>query len=163
MTVATMPQTLYADIDDLKTRVRLDTLLECLDWNRDGVIDTVAAAAILEPASTDIDMELQTCSGIYPEPFRAPFPPSLRDLALDGAQWRLGALYPTFYVIDHMTLRVDTRKRLDRIRTGQLNLGQKPAEPSAIQGGRIWPDLSKVSQKPAIFIQDGTGRWGGVY
>jgi hypothetical protein len=73
-------------------------------------------------------------------------------------------MYPNHYVIDHMTLRTDVRKRLDRIRIGQLNLGQSPPEASAIQGGKLWPPPSSVMGCPgAIFANNQTGKWGGVF
>lgn len=163
MPVVTMPQTLYADLPDLQTRVRQEVLLECFDWNRDGVIDTVPVMEIVNAACTEIDMALQTTAGIYPTVFTAPFPPSLRDLALDGMEWRIGAKYPRFHDIDHVTLCTNTRKRLDQIRKGEFNLGQAPPEPSNIQGGATYPNPRAVNQPGSIFANDRRGNWGGVF
>lgn len=155
-----MTQTVYAGFAELSTRVRGETLIQCLDFDRDGQVDPGPLASIVNPASTDIDMALATTAGIYPSAFVSPFPPALVELALDGMCWRLGAMYPTYYVIDHVALHKSVEQRLDKIRKGQMSLGQTPPEPSAIQGGGVYPAPGSANQPGPIF---GGGKWGGVY
>lgn len=164
MAVSVLAQTLYADLSDLKTRVRPEVLLKCFDWNRDGVIEPETVAEVINAASTDIDAALQTTSGIYPAVFTPPFPPKLRDIALDGMLWRIGAKYPEYYIIDHLALQKHTEGQLSLIRTGKLSLGTPAVEAgSGLQGGSIYPDPGRVMQAGAIFANNRTGRWGGVF
>lgn len=162
MAVETMTQTLYADLEDLRTVVREETLLQCFDWNRDGEIDIPAVMSIcLEPSSVDIDMALQTAAGIYDTPFTPPYPPALKYIALYGCQWRVSARYPTIYQVDIAGFQDKVERELTKIRKGQLSLGRKPPEASgnAIHGGATYPKLGGVTRGP-VFSNSGIGKWG---
>lgn len=158
MATQVMTQTLYADLPELLDRVRMETLLACLDFNRDGQIDTGPLDRIRIPASADIDAALATAAGVYPSGFTAPFPPKLVEIALDGMVYRLGMTYPTVVVVDYNTLMKKVQNDLQMIRKGQLSLGQTPPEPNRVHGGYITPPPNNSGGR--IFKRGG---WGGVF
>lgn len=92
--------TVYASLDDLKGRVRLDVLLKCLDWNRDSVLDEEAfLSALARP--TSIDLEIRFSDLLVKVPGHV-----LREMALDWYVWRMAIMWPTHMQVDAGPLAV---------------------------------------------------------
>ena len=155
--VQALAQTLYADIDELRARIRLETLLRCLDWNNDGVLDTAPLDAIRVPASADIDAALVGSAGVYPKSFTAPFPPKLVEIATNGMVYRVGMMYPTHVVIEWETIMKKVEKDLLAIRKGQMSLGVSPPDPAKNHGGRLFP---MPCNNPGPIFSGKKGKWG---
>lgn len=160
-----MARPIYASLDDLKGRVRIETLLKCLDFARTNTVpDATFRTAIANPSCADIDRRL---GGVFPErvPFAdiaddPPTPDDLKELALDWYVWRLGSLYPTHMQVDVTPLWVKIQGDVKRIRDGLDKLNQAPPDPARTMGGTVGAigDDPPCVPPPAYF--DNTGDYG---
>lgn len=137
-----MPRPIYASLTQLRGRVREETLLDCLDFDRDGSVDeAVFRSAVAEPACADIDRQL---GGVFPAkvPFAdvtddPPPPDTLQELALDFYVHRLGTMYPTHMRVDTDALWKKISADLKRLRDGKDVLARKPPDPARNTGGTV--------------------------
>lgn len=153
-----MPRPIYASLDDLKGRVRIETLLKCLDFARTNTVtDATFRSAVANPSCADIDRQL---GGVFPGrvPFAdidadPPTPEDIKELALDWYVWRLGSLYPTHMQIDVTPLWVKIQSDLKRIREGRDVINQSPPDPARNTGGTVGAigDDPPCSPPPAFF------------
>lgn len=153
-----MPRPIYASLDDLKGRVRIETLLKCLDFARTNTVqDATFRSAVANPSCADIDRQL---GGVFPGrvPFAdidadPPTPEDIKELALDWYVWRLGSLYPTHMQIDVTPLWVKIQSDLKRIREGRDVINQSPPDPARNTGGTVGAigDDPPCAPPPAFF------------
>lgn len=101
----TVPFGTIFNIDDLKTRVRMDTLIECLDWDRDGAVDDEVVKAFAADVEGTIIQRVRAYQGGQPLTIpRAEAVASLHRIAIQYALGKLGASYPNHFVVDHKAL-----------------------------------------------------------
>lgn len=160
-----MARPIYASLDDLKGRVRIETLLKCLDFARTNTVpDATFRTAIANPSCADIDRQL---GGVFPGrvPFAdieddPPTPDDIKELALDWYVWRLGSLYPTHMQVDVVPLWAKIQSDLKRLREGRDVVNQAPPDPARNTGGTVGAigDDPPCSPPPAYF--DNTGDYG---
>lgn len=138
-----MPRPIYASLDQLRGRVRAETLLNCLDWDGTGTVDEDRfRSAVANPSCEDIDRQL---GGIFPG--RVPFadidadpppPTGVQELALDLYVYRLYTLYPPRSPnVDLPAMWVKIKEDMKRLREGLDVLNQKPPDPARNTGGTV--------------------------
>jgi phage gp36-like protein len=148
---------LFANVDPhLMRRLRRETIFELLDPMHTGQLDEGYVQDLEESASTEISMALLTSGGVY-NTFAEPFAKSLELLATDMMVARLGMRYPAIIGVDHVSMMVDVRKRLDMIRTGKMTLGVAPPDPASNHGGVV---LMGAMNHTPMFSNDRSGKWG---
>lgn len=155
-----MARPIYATLTDLRGRIREETLIACLDFDRDGDVDeAVFLSAVAEPACTDIDRQL---AGVFPGlvPFAAatddpPTPETIKALALDWYMHRLGTMFPTHVLVDVAPLWVKIQSDLKRLREGKDVVGASPPDAARNTGGSVGAigDNPPVSP-PESFFED---------
>ena len=162
---------LYLTYRAILGRVRIELLLDVLDFDRDGVIDGVTGApgseeigdgplgSLCASVCTEIDELLGKPQGNYTVPFAAApdSPDAVTEIALDLLHARIGAMAPAVVVVDHVAMAREARKRLDDIRNGRRNMGQAPPDPPANTGGKLFGVSLYNGQKTPIFAHK---KWG---
>lgn len=156
---------IYASLDDLKGRVRIETLLNCLDFTRaNTVTDAIFRSAVANPSCADIDRQL---GGVFPG--RVPFadidadpatPDDIKELALDWYVWRLGSLYPTHMQVDVVPLWAKIQSDLKRIREGRDVINQAPPDPARNTGGTVGAIGDDPPYSPPQAYFDNMGDYG---
>jgi phage gp36-like protein len=125
----------YATVQDLIDRYGRDELTQLTDRDGDGAIDSATVERAIADAAAEIDGHL---GGRYPAPLD-PAPPVLTRVACDIARYllwgeRAGESLRQRYE--------DARRLLERIGSGQVNLGvAPPAASNTVQfngGDHVW-------------------------
>lgn len=103
---------------DLFPWVRGETLLSCMDHDRDARVDDGVAKAFASEIERMVLAQVNAYAaapGYKPKLSRAEALVALRALAIQFALARLGMLYPTYYVIDHVQARAQAEDELDHL------------------------------------------------
>ncbi len=158
-----MTRPLYFTLAQLRARIRLEILLQALDFDHKGQIadSTPSFVSLAEAVCTEIDEILGAPQGTFPVPFAAApsTPNAVNEIALDLMECRVAKKVPTALVMDYKDVEKKARERLEELRTGWRGTGQKPPDPAANTGGAIFPSMPGVPRmgRPPIF---GPKKWG---
>lgn len=145
----------YFEMSDLEDRVGKKVLIEVLDDNSDGTVDTRALERLIKDACSYVDSFLRR---VYPLPLPGPeVPNEVQRLALDVAQAMLAERHPEYRKIDGAKLRERAEKELNDLAEGRRRLDvQGLPEPAANEGGTVLSnDPTRATPNPPVFSDMG--------
>lgn len=146
---------IYFELADLEDRVSRTVLVQILDDDNNGTVDTAKFERLREDACAYVDGFLRR---IYPLPLPGPEVPSeVKRLALDRAEAVLAVRHPEYRRIDGEKLKEQNRRELMDLAEGKTRLDvQGLPEPAANQGGTVRSnDPANVTPKAPVFSDMG--------